>query len=738
MRVYPVILCGGAGTRLWPVSRAWRPKPFLPLTGETSSFQNTLARLEGLDGVAETLIVAGADHAATARRQAGPAATILAEPKGRDSAPAIAAAMVWIAERDPEGLAVILASDHHVADAADFRAALAIALAGAAAGLIVTLGVAPTVASAAYGYILPGEPIGEGPLRRVGRFCEKPAPADAQALIDAGGLWNSGNFVAGAATLIAELERHAPQVLAAARAGLAAAREAGGVLALGPAFAEAPKISIDYAVMEKTDRAAVLPVAFAWSDLGAWDAVWAASPADAAGNAVTGEALLEDSERCLVRAHPGQRLALVGVRDLAVIVEADAILVCDRAASQQVKAIAERAGKRLGAPPSTSLAEQAAWFRRWLTVAALPAWWALAADRERGGFHDALDADGRPLRGPRRSRVQTRQTWVYAEAGALCWPGPWREAVDHGAAYLAARFVRPDGLHRTLVGETGTPADDTAHLYDQAFALLALAARGPAHETEARGLLTAIQGAFSHPDGGFTETGPARFAANPLMHLFEAALAWLEAGGRDPVWRALAQALADLADERLIDPATGAIAETYDDAWRPEPTSEVWPGHQFEWAWLMLRWFDLSGEVRPKRAARRLYDAGARGVLASGVTANAMDRDLNLIDRAARLWPQTERLKAALALARHAAGSERDALEADALSAALALRRYLAVPAAGLWLDVIDAADAPVAGPAPASSLYHLLGAVRALAWPAAEAAGAGAERPALKAAARR
>ncbi len=182
MRVYPVILCGGAGTRLWPVSRARRPKPFLPLTGETSSFQNTLARLEGLEGIAETLIVAGADHAATARRQAGPAATILAEPEGRDSAPAIAAAMAWIVERDPAGLAVILASDHHIADADAFRAALKIALAGAADGLIVTLGVAPTAASSAYGYILPGEAVGEGPLRRVGRFCEKPAPADAQAL----------------------------------------------------------------------------------------------------------------------------------------------------------------------------------------------------------------------------------------------------------------------------------------------------------------------------------------------------------------------------------------------------------------------------------------------------------------------------------------------------------------------------------------------------------------------------
>ncbi len=719
MSIHPVILCGGAGRRLWPASRSGRAKQFLPLVGGESSFEATVSRVEGM-GV--PVVVTGGAHLADVRRQlAGRPAAVLVEPEGRDSGPAIAAAMAWIFERDPEGVAVILASDHHVADAAAFRAAVTIAVEGAKAGRIVTLGVTPTAPSSAYGYIAPGAAVGEGGLNAVARFTEKPDAAGAAALVAAGALWNSGNFVAGAAVMIGELEHHAPEVLAAARAALVEATTAGGVTRLGPTFARAPKISIDYAVMEKTDRAAVLPVSFGWSDLGAWDAVWAASEKDAAGNAVSGNVLLEDADGNLIRAAPGRTVALVGMKGLAVIVEEDAVLVCDLAASQQVKAIADRAGAA-PPPPSRSLAEEAAWFSRWLKVNALPAWWALGADHAGGGFFDALDAEGAPVRGARRSRVQTRQTWVYAQGRSLGWSGPWREAAAHGAAYLSARFVRGDGLHRTLVAEDGAPVDDAARLYDQAFALLALAARGAECEAEARGLLAAVERAFGCATGGFAETVAPRFASNPLMHLFEAALAWCEAGGADGCWRALAQGLGALALTRLIDPGTGAIAEIYDGAWRADPASEVWPGHQFEWAWLMLRW---RRDEAPVAAARGLYAAGARGVLASGVTANVLDGD-----RAARLWPQTERLKAALSLAELASAEERTALEADALSAAEALRRYLDAAPPGLWIDLIDPDDVPVAGPAPASSLYHIVGAVKALAAyaprPSTRAAGGG------------
>ncbi len=544
MTIYPVILCGGAGTRLWPASRAGRPKQFLTLVGERSSFEETLWRLEGLEAAAPVIVTGRAHAAAVERALLLRPAVVLTEPAARDSAPAIAAALAHITARDPDGVVVILASDHHVADDEAFRVAVTAAAAGARAGHIVTLGVTPTAPSTAYGYIQPGEAVREGGMRRVARFTEKPDPATARNLVAAGALWNSGNFVAGAALLTEELARFAPEVLAAASAGLAGATAAGGTLALSDAFLATPKISIDYAVMEKTARAAVLPVSFGWSDLGAWDAVWAASAKDGAGNAAGNgagaEVLLEGARNNLIRSGPGRQIAMVGVENLAVIVEDDAVLVCDLALSQSVKAVAARAAE-YGSDRAAddTLAAQAAWFGRWLRVNALPAWWTLGADRARGGFFEALDQEGRPLDLPRRSRVQTRQAFVYARAGALGWAGPWREAVAHARAYVDDRFRRPDGLQRALVAAGGAPVDDNPVLYDQAFALLAMAAEGSAREDEAGVLMSAIERGFRHRRGGFAEKRTPRFVSNPLMHLFEALLAWAEVGS-DAKWTALA------------------------------------------------------------------------------------------------------------------------------------------------------------------------------------------------------
>ncbi|MHB8530043.1 MAG: AGE family epimerase/isomerase [Caulobacteraceae bacterium] len=738
MSIYPVILCGGAGTRLWPASRPSRPKQFLSLVGRHSSFQNTLARLKGLAGAAAPIVVSGRGHAHAVEAQLealGLEAVVLIEPAARDSAPAMAAAMKWIEARDPEGLAVILASDHHVSDPAAFRAAVGSALEGAKAGHIVTLGVTPTYPSTAYGYIEVGAGLGTGELRRVARFVEKPGPEAAREQVAAGGLWNSGNFVVAAAILIEELRREAPEVLAAAAAAVAEGRAEGCELRLSDAFLAAPKISIDYAVMEKTSRAAVLPVDFAWSDLGAWDAVWAASSPDPMGNAVQGEAVLDGAADCLIRAAPGQLVTAVGVRNLAIVAEKDAVLVCDLASSQRVKLVVDqvKAGGHpqvdvqldIAPPPgesveAESLGSVTRWFRRWLMVNALPAWWTLGADRARGGFFEALDQEGIPLDLPRRSRVQTRQRFVYAQAGAMGWPGPWREAGGHAAEYLTRRFERPDGLHRTRVGPAGETLDEAVFLYDQTFALLALAEEGPAREDKARALMAAIELGFRDPAGGFVELAAPRFVSNPLMHLFEAVLAWAEVG-RGEDWPALAEEIGGFALHRLVDPAGGFIAETFGTGWRAlaDPAArQVWPGHQFEWAWLMARWRRLGGPEAALEAARRLHLAGGRGVIGGGVTANAMGPDFTVIDRAGRLWPQTERLKSAATLAEFAAGEERARLEAEALEAAVVLRRYLATPAAGLWFDAIDAAGALVPGPAPASSFYHLIGAVRVLAGP--------------------
>jgi len=709
-------MCGGSGTRLWPASRPAHPKQFLPLVGVRSMFQDTVLRVAGLPGAAEVVVVAGLAHGALIEAQLseiGTTAAVLLEPEARDSAAAMAAACAWIDARDPEGVAVVVSADHHIPDDDAFRAAVLSAVEGARQGRIVTLGVRPDAPSAAYGYISPGAPA--GPVWSVDAFVEKPDAETARGYITSGYLWNSGNFVTPAGLLLAELDTFEPAISSAARRAVASAQGgAGGTQVLGQAFVTAPKISIDYAVMEKTQAAAVLPVDFAWSDLGAWDAVWAASPRDEAGNAIRGEALALSAQDCLVRAPAGTQVALIGVKDLAVVVDKGQVLVCDLSASQQVKTAVDRlkaqGRETLPAPAPFDTVEGAQlWFDRWLRTSALPLWWTLGADHVRGGFHEALTPEGVPVEAPRRSRVQTRQTFVYATAGLMGWLGPWRQAAWHGMTYFLDRYRRPDGLFRALVSSAGEPLDETAALYDQAFALLAMATLNeadPGHvdlAAEGRRLLEALQ-ALRHPAGGFREEGTHPFQANAHMHLLEAAMAWAEHGG-GPEWQALATEIIELALTRFIDTERGFLREFFNADWAPAPGEDgrlIEPGHQFEWAWLLARWSQMTGEPRALPAARRLHAAGLKGVeSARGVAINALNDDFTVRDLAARLWPQTEWLKAAVTVDGQ-----------NSLQPASALARYLN-DASGCWRDVLRIDNIFQEQAAPASSLYHLILAIR-------------------------
>jgi mannose/cellobiose epimerase-like protein (N-acyl-D-glucosamine 2-epimerase family) len=603
-------------------------------------------------------------------------------------------------------VALVVASDHHVPDAAAFAAAAEAAVGAAAADFIVTMGVAPSGPNTAYGYIAPGE--AAGGVRKVAAFVEKPNAAKATDYLAQGYLWNSGNFVARAALLLGELERLAPAVAYAARAGIAGAREADGATWLGDAFRAAPKKSIDYAVMEKTERAAVLPVSFAWSDLGAWDAVWAVSDRDANANAVRGAVTLHDVENALVRAAPGMRVVAIGVRDVAIVAEPGRVLVSGLDTAQSVKPIVEalRDTAEDGAPaPFDSLDAAKPWFGRWLRVNALPLWWSLGADHARGGFHEALTLDGRPCDWPRRMRVQARQVYAYAQAGMMGWPGPWQAAALHGLTFLDTAYLRADGLYRTLISAEGDALDDTARLYDQAFVLLALAALHRASpddalRTRADALCDTLQ-PMRHAGGGFREAGPHEFQANAHMHLLEAALAWREAGG-DARWARLADEIVALALSRFIDGEGGFLREFFDDGWAPakgEAGRRIEPGHQFEWAWLLARY----GE---RDAARRLFAAGLRGVDPRRAAAvQALRDDFTPIEPDARLWAQTEYLKAALVL------GERE----HALAAARTCARFLRTPAPGLWRDRLKPDNSFAEEPATASSLYHIITAIAAL-----------------------
>lgn len=344
--IIPVILSGGSGTRLWPMSRPGRPKQFLALTAEATMLQLTAERTRNA-AFAAPIVVANASHADVvadqlAQIEVQPAAIIL-EPIARNTAPAIALAA--LAADDPKAPLLVMPSDHVIADPDAFRAAIATALPLVQDGWLVTFGITPDAPETGYGYIRVGERLVEG-IHRVDRFVEKPPRDAAEAMVASGDhAWNGGIFLFRADIFLGALAVHAPDMLAAAQDAMAGAvRDGVQIRPDADAFAASPSNSIDYAVMEKADRVAVVPVSMGWSDVGSWDALHALSDCDAAGNSSPEEAVMIDTSNCLVRSD-GARIAMVGVSDLIVIASGKDILILPRGQSQDVKRVIEALGE---------------------------------------------------------------------------------------------------------------------------------------------------------------------------------------------------------------------------------------------------------------------------------------------------------------------------------------------------------------------------------------------------------
>lgn len=367
------------------------------------------------------------------------------------------------------------------------------------------------------------------------------------------------------------------------------------------------------------------------------------------------------------------------------------------------------------------LVRRGEWARGWLFEAALPLWLERGADYDRGGWFDKLDQAGAPLPGNKRARVQARQIFVYAEAARLGWSGDWELGMRLGLDFLLEHFRRDDGLFRASVDAGGAPVSGTVDLYDQAFVLFALAAGyrtlgRPADLLEqARALMATLQARLAHPARGFEEASPRvlPLRSNPHMHMLEAMLAWIDAGVRDP-FESTARAIIDLALERLIDPATGAIGEYYDGDWNfaHEAGHIREPGHQFEWAYLLdacaVR---LGGDHGA--AVRRLAAFGNQFGVIDGRTVFSLTADGTVIDGRSRLWATTERMRTMTVLATSAtsplADSERPAALQAVHDSCDVLARFMAVPVPGLWSDWLDGSGALVVEPVPASSLYHIV-----------------------------
>ncbi len=339
-RVRPVILAGGSGSRLWPMSTPAKPKHLLPLIGDSSLFEHTLERFDARDRFGAPIVVANHAQAADLIRLLGHIddATLILEPMKRDSAPAIALAAL-VADRDD--LLLMSPSDHHIADLPAFHAAIETGRAAAEAGDIVTFGIEPDRPATGYGYIAAetgASNMKNGGVRRVERFIEKPEAAHAQALLDAGGhYWNAGIFLARAATWLDAIERHVPDIVSAARASLDAAdREGRTIRPASEEFARSPSQSIDYAVMEKESAVSVVPVSMGWSDIGSWQALFDAAIRDDGDNSIGVGHVAFDSAGTLIRSS-GPRVAAIGVEGLVIIATKDAVLVVPRDQSQRVR-----------------------------------------------------------------------------------------------------------------------------------------------------------------------------------------------------------------------------------------------------------------------------------------------------------------------------------------------------------------------------------------------------------------
>ncbi|MFC3205345.1 mannose-1-phosphate guanylyltransferase/mannose-6-phosphate isomerase [Aquamicrobium soli] len=342
MNVVPLILSGGSGTRLWPLSRASKPKQFLSFGGGKSLFQETVLRCRGDLFDPRPVVVGANGHSfllAEDLLAVGLGADILLEPKACNSCAAIAAGCLETLKRSRDAVVLVLAADHHIPDTNAFANAVAEGLADAEAGRLVTFGVRPDRPATSYGYILPGEPLTKAAAVR--RFVEKPDLDQAERYLAEGYLWNSGNFLFRATTFLEELERLQPDILAAVTVALETATSDLDFKRLGDAFAQAPSISVDYAVMERTDLAAVLPVDYRWSDVGSWDAVSQIVKSDAHGNTVIGDAtILEGSDNVV---HSQDRLTtLIGVNDMIVVSTRDCLLVAPKPRAEDVKPLVAR------------------------------------------------------------------------------------------------------------------------------------------------------------------------------------------------------------------------------------------------------------------------------------------------------------------------------------------------------------------------------------------------------------
>ncbi len=739
-KIYPCILSGGSGTRLWPASRKHAPKQLQPLISDKSLIVETALRTPISDRFGQPIIISNASYAGEIAAQlthAGtPASYIITEPFGRNTAPAAAAAAKLVSDIDKDGIVLLLAADHFIKDHDIYLDAIYKAATAAKAGNIVTFGITPTHPETGFGYIQYGQILSDG-VHQVDQFVEKPDLETAKAYLAAGSYaWNSGMFVFSPNVFLSELEKynagiaeHAVKALGNAQKEQLGATE---IRHLDRAhFTDCPSDSIDFAVMEHTDKAAMVRGHFTWSDVGSWAALHDIGDKDPDNNVTHGDVILHDTSGTLVAAQ-SRLVTVAGVQDLIVAETADAVMICPRDQSQMVKNLH---GKLADAdrPEAVSpiLVKSVLhrhdrhalrhWYRNWLLNEALPHWSTTALDPQTGGSYEACDYQGRPLTDLNvRLRVHARQVYSFAYAYDKMGWKPGLEALRKPLGHLLSTGRKADGGFGHIYKPDGSWAEHDSDTYDHAFVLMALAwaykvTGDKALHATAKETLSYLQTALKHPGRGYQEglpPSPIR-RANPHMHLLEAALAWTELHGSEP----FADMAADIVDMfKHIFCDDGLLREYFHDDLTvikgDDKHSLIEPGHLYEWAYLLKTFKNITGKPAPETAALTAFADKYGWNSQIRLIMDFCHSDGRRVDSASyRLWTQTEYVRFNL---RFASGQDVD----RALQHLDVIRRlYLTGDALkpGVYRDKLNQSGQDISPNSPASTLYHLVGMIDAI-----------------------
>ena len=715
--IHPVILCGGSGTRLWPLSTPERPKQFLALTSEQSMIAETAARFDASTGpelaFAQPLVV-GAEKHEKLLQQALPIASMILEPMGRNSAPAVAAACL---AKGSEDLVLILPADHDIQDVPAFHRAIEIAAHAAEGGAIVTFGIEPTHPATGYGYIK-SSPGNSTEASAVEAFVEKPDLQTAQAYLAEGSFyWNAGIFLFKAETMLQALSDFAPGVLAGTRSAMSDKAEHNCIRLNAEAFSETPSISIDYAVMEKATNVKTVPVSMGWSDVGGYRALHELLTDSPSDNHTNGPVIVENSEGLYVRSE-GPVVTVNGVSNLVIVATQNEVMITpmeDDAAVKTLGAAAQSLQPPLGI--SQELRTQA---KDWLWTA-FATWSRVGWDERRGGFVEQLHMDGTPdADAARRVRVQARQVFSFAKALNMGWPNTEaaERLVAQGIDYIDTRLRHADGGFVHLINPDGSVIDDRRDLYDHAFMILAGSAayKATGNQTAlniANDALAYIDTHLKdHEHGGWFESSqfelPRR--ANPHMHLLEAMMEYHDATGDMSALDRAAEVVC-LFETKFFNPATNVMGELFEQDWSPtSPESEViWePGHHYEWATLLHFYEQITGHDSASWRRRLNRKADSIGINpTTRFAANQLKADGTVLKPNSRLWHQLERFRSRLLHQTEHAPDQNSTLARDIFD------RYLGRGPAGGWVDEVGTDGNAVSEKVPASMLYHAITSLR-------------------------